>query len=167
MSAADVFQGLLFCLARVLLARHPPPPVSPRFSSPSVSPLAFVWQRLPDAGEDRRQLRENLHRHRRLQVPASAKPATSVAEKPTCCLLTEVCFSSSSQEGLQGSGAAVEEGRPHRGHPHGVRARLQDRHPALRGRGQPAHGRQQSGERGAEGQPVRASMARRCAGWDT
>lgn len=51
-------------------------------------------------------------------------------------------FFSSSQEGLQGSGAAVEEGRSHRGHPHGVRARLQGHRAALRGRGQPAHGRQ-------------------------
>lgn len=42
----------------------------------------------------------------------------------------------SSQEGLQGSGPAVEEGRPYRGDPHGVRSRLQDHSQALRRGGQ-------------------------------
>lgn len=109
-----------------------------RLSSPSLSASSFVWQRLPDAGEDRRQLCQTLHRHSRLQVDSPVN-LQHLWQLDACSLIIS---SSSSQEGLQGSGAAVEEGRSHRGHPHGARPRLQDHRPALRGRGPPAHGRQ-------------------------
>lgn len=46
----------------------------------------------------------------------------------------------SSQEGLQGSGPAVEEGSSYRGDPHGVRPRLQDDSQALRRGSQLADG---------------------------
>lgn len=50
------------------------------------------------------------------------------------------------QEGLRLPGPAMEEGRAHRGHPNGLRPCLQGHRPALRWTGQPANGRQQSGE---------------------
>lgn len=52
----------------------------------------------------------------------------------------------SPQEGLGGSGPAVEEGRSHRGDSHGVRSRLQDHSQTLRRGGQPTDGCQQSSE---------------------